>query len=284
MSTTRSPVPKAPAISEDGPADWRDAALVLLAHGSAATTAGPPAIARHAAALTQCGLFAEIHLAFLHGTPRLTDILARIESPTTYLVPFFMSAGHSVRQALAEHPLAGGSGSRLRRCRPAGSHPDLAAIVAARVDAARRARDLAAADITVILVGHGSPNDPASAEATRRCAARLAGRGGYGAVRCAFLDQAPRPDAALTAGPSRAATIVVGLFADNGLHAEADMRRLLGLDPRADGPAGARRPIDGELIYTGAIGPDPACVALILDRVREQDDRTRAGIGSCPNN
>jgi len=280
MSTTRSPAPRAPAISGErpAPADWRDAALILLAHGSAATTAGPPVIARHAAALARRGLFAEVHLAFLHGTPRLTDTLARIESPTAYLVPFFMSAGHTVRQALAAPPRAGGSGPRLRCCRPAGTHPDLAMIVAARVDAERRARYLAAADITVILVGHGSPNDPASAEATRCCAARLAARGGYGAVRCAFLDQDPRPGAALAAAPARAAIIVIGLFADNGLHAEADMRRLLGLDARAD-----RRADDNDVIYTGAIGPDPACVDLILDRVREADGRTYTVIGSCPN-
>ncbi len=273
MSTTRSPAPRAPAISDDGPASgstgWRESALILLAHGSAAATAGPPAIARHAAALARRRLFAEVHLAFLHGAPRLTDSLARVTSPTAYLVPFFMSAGHTVRQALPDPPRAGASGPRLRCCRPAGTHPDLAAIVAARVDAERRARDLAAAEIAVILVGHGSPNDPASAEATRHCAARLAARGGYGAVRCAFLDQAPRPDAALAAMPRPAATIVVGLFADNGLHAEADMRRLLGLDPQAD-----RRADDNDVIYTGAIGPDPACVDLILDRVREQDGRT----------
>jgi len=245
--------------------------LILLAHGSAATTAGPPAIARHADALTKRRLFAEIHLAYLHGTPNLSDTLARITSPTAYLVPFFMSAGHTVRQALAAPARAGGSGPRLRCCRPAGTHPDLAAIVAARVDAERRARDLTAANITVILVGHGSPNDPASAEATRQCAARLTALGGYGAVCCAFLDQDPRPDAALAAAPPRAATIVVGLFADNGLHAEADMRRLLGLDPRAD------RRDDDDVIYTGAIGPDPACVDLILDRVRDQNGPAHTG-------
>jgi sirohydrochlorin ferrochelatase len=105
----------------------------------------------------------------------------------------------------------------------------------------------------LLLVGHGTPQHPGSAAATRRHAATLAAEGTFAEVRTAYLDQ-PSFLAEATTALGRSC-VAVGLFVDDGPHGRDDV--LQGLT-RAGVP----------VAYTGAIGADPAILELIAGAAR----------------
>ena len=300
---------------------------MLVGHGSRRRPGQGSAVAAHAAALARRGLFRDVAACFLKGYPGLEETRAALTAPRLYVVPFFMSDGYATGTLIPRAlglpgpgtpkiagppggPAAGPAGApasglsvpgpgglsvpgpvpALLYCTPVGLAPGLAALLARRVDETCRRHGLSPGDVSVLLVGHGTLKDPASAAAARRHAARLAAQGRFARVSAAFLDEPPYlvKAAARLARPA----VVVGLFAEAGLHGGDDVPRLLGLGSRkpgqgspgerdtgeeATGEGGAGAVIGPEaVIYAGPIGPDPGMADLVLDRVRAFD----AGHGS----
>jgi sirohydrochlorin cobaltochelatase len=254
---------------------------VLIAHGSERSPGRASATASHAEVLRRRGLFRDVRVCFLKAVPGPREALESVEAPSVYLVPCFMSDGFSTRTVIPrELALSGpvtlrkgqasrGRGQRIFYCEPVGVHPGLADLIGRRVEEACRARDLSAGAVSVLLVGHGTPKEPASGEAVRRHVARLEARGPFARVRAAFLEEPPYlEDEAKELGPGP--TLVVGLFAEGGAHGEDEVPRLLGLAPEG-GPAG---PGPARTHYLGPIGPDPEISELILDQVGAFDART----------
>jgi sirohydrochlorin cobaltochelatase len=280
MSTTRSGSPPAPATDPAGPAArprWAEAALLLVAHGSERSPEPGSATASHAEVLRRLGLFREVRACFLKAAPTLRETVDSVDAPAAYLVPCFMSDGLSTRTVIPRElgltgPVTlreGATGAlSLFYCEPVGVHPGLAELIARRVEDACRARGLPPGTVSVLLVGHGTPREPASGEAVRRHAGRLEERGPFARVRAVFLEEPPYlEDEAKRLGPGPA--VVVGLFAEAGAHGEEDVPRLLGLAAKG-GPPGTDR---GPVHYLGPIGPDPEIPEFILDQVRAFDAR-----------
>jgi sirohydrochlorin cobaltochelatase len=261
--------------------------LVLIAHGSERCPAAETATAAHAEALRRRGLFREVKACFLQAAPGLRETVASLRSPSAYLVPCFMSEGYSTRTVipdelgltgpiteLAQGPGRGPAERTLFYCEPVGAHPRLADLIARRVEETCHAQGLSPAAVAVLLVGHGTLKDPASGEAARRQAARLAGRGGFASVRAAFLEEPPylRDEATRLGGRP---AVAVGLFAEAGFHGEDDVPRLLGLESEGGSTAAGGGP--ARVWYTGPLGPDPEIAEIILDQVRAFDARQLSG-------
>jgi sirohydrochlorin cobaltochelatase len=218
---------------------------------------GPGAARRHAAALRRRGLFAELRACCLKGRPSLAETLAAIRAPRIYLVPMLMAEGYTtdvvLPAALAETSVAPG---RLTACRPLGTNPRLASLVAGRATAACRRLAWRPATTTLLLVGHGTPRHPRSSHSAIGLAARIVEAGGFAEVATAFLDAPPSvPEAIAHCAAERC--VAVGLFADRGPHGEADVARALAA---VDGAA-----------YAGPIGVDPAIADLVLGQVAAAD-------------
>jgi sirohydrochlorin cobaltochelatase len=137
-------------------------------------------------------------------------------------------------------------------CDPVGQRAELAGILEARACAAATRHGLDPAETTLLLVAHGTDRDQGSQHATDLHAARLRSMGVFGAVRTAYLDQAPTiPE---TVARLDCPTIVAGLFATPGPHAETDVPRLI-----AEGNSSY------VLDYLGPIGADAAVPEIILN-------------------
>lgn len=263
---------------EPGRAEWRTAGLLLVGHGAHTLAGATRALADHARALSQRNLFAAVGWGFLKGTPPAEAALDALALSRIYVVPCFMSDGYFVRTVVPGRlGLAGARSSRLGReiryCPPLGSAPALADLVARRLEAAAADERLALDALDAIVVGHGSSDNSASAAATAALAVRVAERSAARAVHIAFLDQAPTLED-VVAGLAGRALVVAGLFAADGRHADADVRRRLGM------AAGAHRGFraDGRrVLYTGAVGADPAVVDLLIERVAAFDAGLAAG-------
>ncbi len=269
-------------MGADRPAD-----LLLIAHGSRDRALQADALETHAHALRQKGAFGRVATGYLLGGPGPAEALQSLDAPCVFIVPHFMSAGYFAQTAVpaalglegwpppgltadpglggqvVQRPGRDGRPQRLCYCPPTGSHPDLHQVGRRLSLAACAAAGLAPGRTGLLVIGHGTARDPASAAATHRQAERLAEPGDFALVRAAFLEQAPRPTAAL-ADMAAEEIIVLGLFAGLGRHGGEDL-------PALAGPAAAR---GQRLHFAGIIGQDAAMAELILDLIR----RTQAAL------
>lgn len=223
-------------------------ALVLCAHG-ARGVAG--AAARHAGALRRGGHFARVEACALYGEPRLEAVLGAIAVGPVTVLPFMMAEGYTLER-LAE---------RLATCRPdarligaLGAQRGMADILVARALKGCRAHERDPGDTALLLVGHGTTRNAASAATARRHAAVIRERGLFAEVALAFLDESPSVAEAVAelASPFIAA---VGFLTDAGTHGAGDVARLLAETGRPG-------------VYFGPIGPDPALLPLIVAQAR----------------
>jgi len=74
-----------------------------------------------------------------------------------------------------------------------------------------------------VLLAHGSSNNPASRLGAERIAESIARSGVFAGVRTAFLEEAPFLADAIAV--SRGPTLVIGMFACEGLHGADDARQ-----------------------------------------------------------
>ncbi|MDJ0951715.1 MAG: CbiX/SirB N-terminal domain-containing protein [Alphaproteobacteria bacterium] len=236
---------------------------MLVGHGTSRGTPETLAIAAHARAIAGRGLFAGVQAGNLNGQPRLEDAFAACQAETVFVVPVFMSRGYAVRSLIPDRL---GADPRLRYTEPVGTHPRIAEIASAQARALAQGQQVEPKQATLMLVGHGTPKDPASAAATRACAAGIRG---FADVRTAFIDEPPF--VADAAAAIEGDLVAVGFFADAGGHATEDVPNALGL---AAGVNAGRRADGRTVLYTGAVGTDPGLIEVILDQVAAADTTT----------
>lgn len=210
-----------------------------------------------AALLRRGGAFEEVACAFLSMPPAPADALAALRGDPVCVVPLFMSDGYFVRAV--ERALAAGEGRgsrRLRQTRPIGLVPELTEVIERRALAACAEGGLEPGRCGLLVVAHGYTGSPASREAARFHTETLAAAGRFRWVDAAFLEEEPMiPDRLAARGGD---VVAVGLFAAPGGHAAEDVPEALAADPRG----GERR-----VLYTGAIGADPAMAGVIATAV-----------------
>ncbi|MFP6706801.1 MAG: hypothetical protein VCE75_12370 [Alphaproteobacteria bacterium] len=110
------------------------------------------------------------------------------------------------------------------------------------------------ADNHVVLIGHGTLRDPASAQAVRMHQRALAELDIFADVEVAFLDQPPRLDHVLA--HHQDPLIGIGLFAGEGRHGANKMMEAFAA---SSGPS----------VYCGAIGRDPGLAALAVEHLKQ---------------
>jgi sirohydrochlorin cobaltochelatase len=266
---TQEPVIELPHGPEEFPGALRDVALVLFAIGSSRTSGPAQSLDRHAHVLDQLGSFRCVRSALLIGGPSPSSTIAGLRTPV-FIVPMMMCTGWiwstQIPSALglACGSVANGAPS-VHLCDPVGQRVELAGLLGARGCAAARRHGLNPADTTLLLVAHGTDRDQGSQHATDLHAARLRSMGLFGAVRTAYLDQAPTiPETVARLG---CPTIVAGLFATPGPHAETDVPRLI-----AEGNSSY------VLDYLGPIGADAAIPEIILNLAVDELQKRQAPV------
>ncbi len=235
--------------------------LLLVGHGSTRAAADNETLLRHAERLAERSLFQSVDVGLLYGEPSAEALAARLPRAELFVVPFFMADGYYPQRVIPalfnDDRAATGETERPIFCAPVGLHPGLAGIIIDRALEAMEVRRLAPKHATLLVIGHGSENSPASWHATETQARRVRKRGLFRRVTTAYLEQTPEIAGVLNGlkGP----VVVAGLFAGEGAHAGRDVPALLN---------GYRA---GSIDYLGAIGCDPEIADLVLDQVADAD-------------
>jgi sirohydrochlorin cobaltochelatase len=265
---------------------FRDATLLLIAHGSTVNAESAAAALEHATALQQLGIFRDVQVCFWKQPPFIRDAVKELDAARVFAVPLFLSEGFFTKQVIprelgfgeAEH----GSGKTLRRgartllyTDPIGTSPRMTDVIVAR---AREALgEIAENAVALVLAAHGTERDASSRAAAEWHAERVRQQNLFAEVHTAFMEEEPRISA--VPGLCRAPNIVVvPFFISDGMHTREDVPVLLGETPQAvqqrlrAGQPTFLNPTEraGKHIwYARPVGTAPLVREVILDRVRE---------------
>lgn len=241
--------------------------VLIIGHGSSRSAGAFASAEGHAARLRATGRFGTVATGFLRGGTPPREALDAMPDGEIFIVPFLMSEGYFSRVRIPDDlGLAGrvteAAGRRLVYCDPVGTDPALATVAVEVALGQCRALGCAPAETEVLVVGHGSPNDPGSRRATLEQAGRLERSGRFRSISCAFLDETPTLPERLAGIPHAGPPVVlVGLFAADGLHAGLDIPEMVADWHRKAGRKAGRRRC---LAYAGAVGSRPAVTDLLL--------------------
>jgi sirohydrochlorin cobaltochelatase len=233
-----------------------NAALLLIAHGSARYPDAAETLHRHAAALRADGTFRQVEVGLLNGAPSAAGSLARIDAPEVRVVPFFMEAGYFTQEAI---PRALGSDPRVRLCPPVGTHDGMAGLIERQALAACASMGVPSREAAVLVAGHGSASAPGRTLALHEHAARAGWTPLFARVDSACLEEPPFLADALRS-LRRHPVVVIGFFAGAGRHARDDVPALVAAEQAARGEGGPA------VRFSGCVTDDPAMPRIILDQ------------------
>src|ERR1700733_120007 len=109
---------------------FRDAALLLLGHGSTLNADSSAPTYQHAEELRKRRLFAEVHVAFWKEEPNFRQALRQTRCSRVYVVPNFISSGYFTEQIIPrelglEGPVTRRGNQEIVYCEPVGLHPSM---------------------------------------------------------------------------------------------------------------------------------------------------------------
>jgi sirohydrochlorin cobaltochelatase len=249
---------------------WKDAALLLVGHGSSRLPTSRQATDRLAEAIRRRHLFAEVEACFWKEAPFLSLDLVKAE--TVYVVPNFAGEGSFTRSLIPQKlgitdTLSSSGGRRLIYTEPVGCHPHLPDLLSLRAESLCRQQGIAPADTGLLIVGHGS-RQPGGVSATPEAvAATLRRRKIFACVATAYLEQSPLVAEWPRLIDSRY-VIVAPWLVSEGMHASEDLPPHFGLHTPTGGPVD----IHGRTVWlTDGIGRDGEVAEMILDHIRQAE-------------
>jgi sirohydrochlorin cobaltochelatase len=274
-------------------ADFADATLVIIGHGTALNEESAAPVRQHAAELRRRKCFAEVREAFWNQEPRVTEVVSGISTRRVFLAPLFISEGYFCEQVIPralgfDAKGQGGWQRVLRRnnqtlfyMRPVGTHDATTRVLLAR------ARDVVAqfpfprapkpGEITLFVAGHGTEQNDNSRTAIERQVELVRAMSLYAGVHAVFMEEDPQIATCYAMARTRN-LVIVPFFISDGLHVREDIPVLLGEPERVvrqrlqNRQATWRNPTEkqGKLVwYASAVGTEAMVADVIVERVRE---------------
>jgi sirohydrochlorin cobaltochelatase len=257
----------------------RDAALLLLGHGSTLNADSSAPTYQHAEEIRRRGIFAEVHVAFWKEEPNFRQALRLTRRRQVYVVPNFISSGYFTEQIIPRELGITGPVTRLDDqnifyCQPVGLNPEMTQALLHRagevVAASAEKIPDPAKTACLFICGHGTSLNDNSTKIIHEQAEAIRARGLYADCQPVLMEQKPfvKDWRALTKCPD---VVVVPFFISDGLHSFEDIPVLLGLthNIREQGFTNPHRENERRLWYATAIGTEAFIADVILAQVRQ---------------
>ena len=213
----------------------RDAALLIVAHGSTVNPDSSAPTLEHAAEIRRRKFLPRWSARFGKRSRACATRLFLFDPESireVYVVPNFISEGYFTqtvvpRELELDGPITKRSNGQIwRYCEPVGNHPLMTELLLKR--ARDVAPDAAPAETSLLIVAHGTDLNENSAVAAKREAEKIRALGKYAAVLNVYMEEPPLVSdwRKLTETPN---VVVVPFFISDGLHSYEDIPRLLGI-------------------------------------------------------
>ena len=256
----------------------RDAALLLLGHGSTVNADSSTPTYQHAEEIRRRDVVAEVHVAFWKEEPNFRQALRLTQRRQVYVVPNFISSGYFTEEVIPRElgltgPVTHLGNQDVFYCQPVGQHPDMIEVLlhrAQQVVAASAEPNLDLRSTCLFICGHGTSLNDNSTRIIHDRAGEIRARGIYADCQAVLMEQAPfvKDWRTLTSCQN---VIVVPFFISDGLHSFEDIPVLLGLthNIREQGFTNPHREGDRRLWYATAVGTESSIADVILAQVRQ---------------
>ena len=257
----------------------RDAALLLVGHGSTLNADSSAPTYQHAEEIRRRGIFAEVHVAFWKEEPNFRQALRQTNRREVYVVPNFISSGYFTEQIIPrELGLTGAVTSHAEQtvfyCEPVGLHPSMTEALLQRahqvVASSGDTIPFSLKTACLFICGHGTSLNDNSTKIIHEQAAAIRARGLYADCQPVLMEQSPfvKGWRTLTDCPD---VIVVPFFISDGLHSFEDIPVLLGLtrNVKEQQFANPHRENGRRLWYATAIGTEAFIADVILAQVKQ---------------
>lgn len=258
-------------------AQRRTRALLLVGHGSHYNAdSGEPARLQ-AMEIRDRGIFDEVHTAFWKEEPALCHGLDVTCADDVFVVPFFISAGYFTEQVIPrEMELKKGLNMRGKRrviyCEPVGTHSAMTGVILNHAKTALQGSNVSLSKISLFIVGHGTTENKNSAAAVQAQVKVIRALNCFAQVEPAFMEEEPSHKTIL-ARADQNHLIILPFFISDGLHSRQDIPCDIGFVKRGqvwENPVCFQ---GKTLWYTKAIGSDPQMADVILERVKEAEEK-----------
>ena len=176
----------------------RDAALLIVAHGSTVNPDSSAPTLAHAAEIRRRKIFADVECAFWKEEPSLRDALFLFDPESireVYVVPNFISEGYFTQTVVPRELELNGritkrsNGQIWKYCEPVGNHSMMTELLLKR--AHEVAPDAVPAETSLLIVAHGTDLNENSAVAAKREAEKIRALGKYAAVLNVYMEEPP---------------------------------------------------------------------------------------------
>jgi len=275
---------------------FRDAALVLLGHGTTLNSESAAPVYQHAKELRNRGEFKEVREGFWKQPPQVKDVLSEIRTRRIFIVPIFISEGYFSEQIIPlelgfRKPDETDWSRRLVRadqlwfyCNPVGTHPKMQEVLLRRASEVVQnnpfPRPPQSRDTTLFIAGHGTEQNENSRKIIENQAESIRSLDVYAAVHAIFMEEEPQIGNCYELAQTRN-VVIVPFFVSDGLNTREDIPVMLGEPERLvrqrlqAGQPTWRNPTEkkGKLVwYSNSVGSEPCLVDVILERVKEQSE------------
>jgi sirohydrochlorin cobaltochelatase len=267
--------------------------LVLLGHGAVKSPLAARPVHWHAEEIRRRQLFQEVLVGFWREDPSIRMAVSQIRTPRAFVVPLFLSEGYFTQQVIPREldlpkneddtyqNRRVGLGTEIHYTLPVGTHPRMQEVVADTAARVVKEYPFPSApqpeDLSLFLVGHGTPKNPNSRKAVEAHVQRIRHVGTYAQVESLHLEEEPGV-ARLFDLATQPNVVVVPFFLGDALHPMADVPIQLGepesvvMERLAAGHAPWRNPTERQgkrIWYAQGLGMDPVVTEILLARVEE---------------
>ncbi|HEX4645664.1 MAG TPA: CbiX/SirB N-terminal domain-containing protein, partial [Verrucomicrobiae bacterium] len=189
-------------------AEFSDAALVLVGHGSTLNADSSAPTYQHADELRRRGVFGQVVECFWKLEPGIAGVLRGVFAPRVFIVPLFISEGYFTEEVIprelglrqneqTDFPrVQKRGGQTLYYCGPVGTHESMTGVILARareiVEKHPFPRAPKPKDTALFIAGHGTGNNENSRKAIERQVEIIRARDIYAEVHPVFMEEEPR--------------------------------------------------------------------------------------------
>jgi len=246
--------------------------LLIIGHGSSSSKEAEDAVLAHALTLRQSNRFGNVLTYFLTEGATL-PVLPEGE---VFILPFFMSDGFFVQEKIPslfnlEEFERHEKNRSIYQCDALGVDPELSTVLKAMASEASVKISKNTAEVSLVLVAHGSSKSAASADAAQLQAQTLRQTTNFRSISTAFLEETPSiGDELNRLLETKENVVCLGLFAADGPHGGDDVPNAIEetLETRA-GDEGAI------VYYAGVAGTRPEIVRLIQNSISRKAENLK---------
>lgn len=203
---------------------------MLAAHGSTAAADSNKPLFDLADRIRDNEFFSHVTPAFINGEPNMTNVFSLLPPGDVVIVPVMTSVGYYLNEVI---PGKIAENENLDQYRVftspvLGMHPSIPNLILNRIDSVLSLYQMAEADTTIVVVGHGTRRNPNSGKSTYALVEMLKSCLPNLACEIAFLDQDPEA-AEVAKNIKTPHTLVIPFLISRGPHTTIDIPKAFGL-------------------------------------------------------